>query len=473
MSSLMRCQYCGLLQDEPAGVKECLRCGGELAFETGPSPDERGSYLDAQLELDQVKAPAGRNVDRYLLVTLRTPTALPPDQVAPTESGRPPLGFTAVLDISGSMQGEKLHQAKEALRQALHRLREGDTLSLITFESQVRCVLEPTRFGSQTRRVIESALQEIQATGMTALDGGLALGLEKSLTAQDTRLVKNGSTNLLLLLSDGQANVGVTDLEQIGRRGSAARQKGLTVSTLGVGTDYNEALLAEIAAQGGGRYYHVSNPAEIPAFLTGELGEMASLAARGTSLRLSLPAGAALVPLSSAYPARQEGDKVVVSIGDIPIDIELEVPLRLTLYAQQAGGRLSVDGKVEYRSPAGKLLATNLNRVTVRFVETAAFGPQIGVVEPIAERVFDQLKAAYVLNVSRAMALDPATGAQLSETGIASLEEYAARLGKERASQEVLGLRADMATFRAAPAAAKSMVSNAFAKVRSVRKKSD
>jgi Ca-activated chloride channel family protein len=308
---------------------------------------------------------------------------------------------------------------------------------------------------------------------MTALDGGLALGLEKAgVLAEGTKSENSARTGLVLLLSDGQANVGVTDLEQIGQRSSAARGKGVTVSTLGVGTDYNEALLAEIAAQGGGRYYHVSIPAEIPAFLTGELGEMASLAARGTRLRLSLPAGAALVPLSSVYPAGQDGDQVIVSIGDIPIDIELEIPLRLTLFAQPTGSRLSVEGKAEYRSPAGNLLTTSLNRVTVRFVDPSEFGPQIGVVEPVAERVLAQLKAAYVLDVSRAMALDPATVTQRSETGMAGLEEYAARFGKERASQEVLGLRADMATFQAAPAAAKSMVSNAFAKVRSVRKKS-
>jgi Ca-activated chloride channel family protein len=142
------------------------------------------------------------------------------------------------------MQGQKLAQAKEAVRQALHRLQDGDTICLVIFNSEVRCVLEPIVYGEQSRRVIESALQEINAGGMTALDGGLALGAEKA--AQ----TKQG-TNLILLLSDGQANVGETDLEKVGQRGFTARQKGMIVSTIGVGGDYNEALMAEIATQGG------------------------------------------------------------------------------------------------------------------------------------------------------------------------------------------------------------------------------
>ena len=462
MPKLMRCLFCGLLRDEPVGVKACQRCGGELAFEAGPQPVERGSYLQAQLELDQVMAPAGRNVDRYLLVTLRTRSQVPSDQAAPTETGRPPLNFTAVLDVSGSMQGQKLAQAKEAIRQALHRLHAGDIISLVIFNSEVRCVLEPTVYGDQSRRVIESALQEISASGMTALDGGLALGVEKA--AQ----TKQG-TNLVLLLSDGQANVGETDLEKVGQRGFAARQQGMIVSTLGVGGDYNEALMAEIATQGGGRFYHVLSADQIAAFLTGELGEVAALAAREAQISLTIPPGAALVPLSATYPAHQAGDQVVVSIGDIPSDLELEIPLRLTLFAQPDGAKLSVDGNVSYRSPAGNLLNTQLNRVTVRFVEQAAFSLRAGGVAPVAEHVFDQMKAVYVLGVSRAIARDAAAGVQQSETGLVSLREYATLLGEERAQREVLGMEARMAAMQATPAAAKKMVSEAHARVRSTR----
>jgi hypothetical protein len=73
MGRLMRGLYCGALQDEPAGVKSCARCGGELKYEDAACPASGGSYLTAQLELNQVQAPSGRSGDRYLLLTLRTP----------------------------------------------------------------------------------------------------------------------------------------------------------------------------------------------------------------------------------------------------------------------------------------------------------------------------------------------------------------------------------------------------------------
>jgi Ca-activated chloride channel family protein len=412
------------------------------------------------MELDQISAPAGRNCDRYLLVTLRTPAQVPAEQAAQTKTGRQPLNFCAILDVSGSMQGEKIKQAKDAVQKSLHLLREGDVFSLVTFSNQVGTAFEPRRVGSQTRRVVESSLQEIVAGGMTALDGGLALGL-KNLATQKLE------TNLALLLSDGQANVGETDLEKVGQRGFAARQQGMIVSTLGVGQDYNEALMAEIATQGGGRFYHIETAGQIVAFLAGELGEVASLAARETTLHLDLPDGATLVPLSSAYPAQQGGGKATIAIGDIPSDTELEITLRMTLPAQKAGKRLSVEGAVQYHSPAGNLLSSRLNRVTVRFVEQATFSLQEGVVRLVAERVLEQIKAANVLGVSRAYARSAADGVRQAEVQLEMLREYAGKLGEERAIFEAKAAEQTLNAIAASPTMAKASVAAAFSRQRS------
>jgi Ca-activated chloride channel family protein len=463
MPTLMRCQYCGLLQDEPSGVKACARCGGELEYEgLRPTADERGSYLTVQMELDQISAPSGRNCDRYLLVTIRTPAQVPAEQAAPTQSGRPPLNFCAILDVSGSMQGEKIAQAKEAVRQSLRYLREGDIFSMVTFSNEVRLAFEPRRVDQNTRQVVESALQETQAGGMTALDGGLRLGLEKATEA-------HLDTNLALLLSDGQANVGETDLEIVGQRGARARQAGVIVSTLGIGGDYNEALMAEIATQGGGRFYHLESAGQIPTYLTGELGEVASLAARETTLQLDLPAGATLVPMSAAYPAQQGGGKATVSIGDIPSETELEIPLRLALPTQAAGTRLSLEGSVAYRSPAGNLLSARLNRVTVRFVEHKEFHLQDGVVRPVAERVLGQMKASHVLGVSRAYARSAGDGERQAAVHIAELREYASKLGEDRALYEADEAAQTLGAMAASPFSAKASVAAAFIKQRSTK----
>ncbi len=462
MPTLMRCQYCGLLQDEPAGVKECARCGGELAFESSLRQKGTAAYIQAQMELDQVSAPSGRNCDRYLLITLRTPREVPKEHAATAHGQRPALNFSTILDVSGSMQGEKIAKAREAARQALQHLRDGDLFSLVTFSDQVRCLFEPAALNTANRRVVESAIQEVQAGGMTALCAGLEMGLEKTAAHRQ-------DTNLALLLSDGQANVGETDLEKVGMRAANARKLGVTVSTLGVGNDYNEALMVEIASQGGGRFYHLQNAGQIPVYLTGELGEAANLAARQAVIQLSIPDGATIMPLSLAYPAQQGGGQASVTIGDLPGDTELEIPLRLSLPGQPAGAKVALDGSLSFVSPAGHSLTVQLNRVTVRFIEGASFQLRDGVVAPVAERVLSQIKAANVLGVSRAMAKDPADGARQSQLELERLREYAAKLGDERAEYEIREVQGTLNVMAASPAAAKMHVARSHKLQRSTK----
>lgn len=463
MPQLMRCLYCGALQDEPAGAKTCLQCGGELVFEQPPPPGTQGSYIQAQLELDQVSAPSGKNFERHLLVTLRSPAQIPDQYAASTSSGRPAMAFTAVLDISGSMSGDKIIHAREAVRQAVRSLRTGDVFSLVTFSSDVRTILEPSPLDANLTKRVESLLAEIFPTGMTALDGGLQTGIEKGLHAAQ-------ASNLVLLLSDGQANVGETDLEKIGARAAQARSKGLTVSSLGVGSDYNEALLSEIASQGGGRFYHVQHSAHIASFLTGELGEMSGLAARELRIHLELPAGAVVQTLSAAYPVSQDGARAGILVGDIPADLEMEIPIRLLLTSQKDGQRLGIRGSVDYQSPGGSYLTTALNPVTLRIVASGQFHLRDGVAAPVVERVLAQLKASAVLTTARAMSTTPAAAMQTQQSRRTHLQAYAQLLGEERAEKEAAELdRSYQAMASPAAPAAKQTVAAAHAFVRATR----
>lgn len=466
MPALMRCLYCGLLQDEPDGVKDCQRCGGELAYENARLHTPGGSYIQVQMELDQVRGPGGRLFDRHLLVTLRTPDKVPAEHAAPTKSGRPPLSFIAVLDVSGSMTGTKLANAKEAVRHAMRRLHEGDSISLVVFSDEARCVLEPTGFDQKALKTVESALAEINAGGMTALCSGLELGIEKA------RLSRR-ETTLVLLLSDGQANVGETDLEKVGQRSYLARQESILVSTIGVGSDYNEALMAEVATQGGGRFYHVLSADQIVPYLSGELGEVASLAARQAVLELEIPAGGVVMPFTAAYPVQQSDGKARVTLGDIPSDLEMEIPLRLTLPAQPAGTKLSIEGELVYSSPAGKQLSTPLNRVTVRYVDQGQFSLRDGVVTPVVERVLVQLKASQVLNYSRSMARGNEDARVSSQIGIRAVREYASLLGDERAERESHESIEALNLISTSPLQAKMHVANSHAVMRSSKRFSD
>lgn len=466
MPKLMRCQYCGLLQDEPAGVKECKRCGGELAYEKPVSQGQAGSYLTAQMELDQVSAPAGQTVDRHLLLTIRTPKEVPAEHAARTESGRPPMSFHAVVDVSGSMQGSKIEYTKEALVMASCFLREGDVVSLTIFSDEPKQILKPTAFNREIKNRVQSAINELQPGGMTALYGGLDLGIQQ---AQE-KLLDN---NLVLLLSDGKANVGETDLEIVGQLAREAAKTGLAVSTLGVGRDYNEALMTEIATQGRGRFYHIQSPDQILRYLSGELGEAANMAARDVQIHIRLPQGAALMPLSAAYKSELAEGLAVVSIGDIPTDLEVEIPLRLTLFAAKEGARLSIDGEVHYQTPAGSQLATALNRVTVRFINQKAFKLDLGVVKPVAERVAHQMLATQVLHYSRAYIQGKRSEVQQAEREHLKLRDYLQLLDEEVAGKMAHEMDADIQAVREASPMAKQVVSASYRSQRFMRNLDD
>lgn len=461
MPNLMRCPYCGLLQDEPAGVKTCARCGGALEIEH--QPPGAGTYLQVQMELDQVAAPPDRNLERYLLVTLRSPREVPPEEAVPTDAARPPINFTAVLDVSGSMRGEKIQRAKAAVLQAVKYLNPGDIFSLVTFSSQVFVPFAPSTVQAGTYQAVEEALATIKASGMTALSEGLETGIEKA-------AVYPQDTNLVLLLSDGQANVGVTDLELIGQQAYQARQRGTIVSCLGVGMDYNEALMAEVANQGGGRFYHVQHAHQIPAYLAGELGEAAMLAARDLRLVLDLPPGATLVPLTSLYTVQQADGQAVVSLGDIPCEIELEIPLRLALLGQPAGARLSVQGRLAFTSPAGHALECSLNRVTVRFLPVSDFHLREGVVLPVAERVFAQMKATAVMGLARTLSHQPGKASKQTRSHLARLRAYAHLLGDDREAAEMGQAEAQLHALADKPASAKNLFSLSYRAVRGTKK---
>jgi Mg-chelatase subunit ChlD len=462
MSHLMRCPYCGLLQDEPSGVKTCARCGGALEYETQP-PTGKKTYLQVQMELDQVAAPPNQNVERYLLLTLKTPKEIPPEEMPPARQSRPPVNFCAVLDVSGSMQGEKIENARRAVRQAAQYLRPGDIFSLVTFNDQISCSFEPAEVEAKFMDAIDACLQTIRAGGSTALDGGLEMGIQKALTHKL-------ETNLVMLLSDGQANVGVQDLELIGMRALQARRQGVLVSALGIGLDYNEALMAEIASQGGGRFYHLEHPGQIPAYVAGELQEVALLAARDTRVNLTLPAGATLVPLSAAFPVQQEKDQAIILAGDIPCDTELEIPLHLALLGQASDTRLSVEGSVTFRSPAGHDLEAALNRVTVRFLKAGVFKLREGVVAPVVEHVLEQMLAVDVLGASRLMARQPGVAEQQADRSLDSIRQYASLLSDERAEMEANKIRERFNYLHQSPAAAKQAVADAFAFVHRSKK---
>jgi hypothetical protein len=206
--------------------------------------------------------------------------------------------------------------------------------------------------------------------------------------------------------------------------------------------------------------------------VAGELGEVSALAAREATLHLTLPGGTGLQPFSSAYAVSTPSGsaQLTVTLGDIPVDTQLEVVLRLLLPPQPAGSRLPIEGTLTYRSPADNELTTPLNVVTLRFVESAAFDRRESAVRPVVERVLEQMKARSVLGTVRtAAAQGRAAADEQARLGVAELRAYASLMGDEVAEELAAEQERDLAMMAAAPMAAKSAVNRAFARQRGAK----
>jgi hypothetical protein len=152
----------------------------------------------------------------------------------------------------------------------------------------------------------------------------------------------------------------------------------------------------------------------------------------------------------------------MVSIGDIPCDTELEVPLRLALLAQKADTKLSLEGALKFSSPANHEIMIPVNRVTIRFMAQEAFQLREGVVQPVAEKVFVQMKANSVLDFSRTRAHRPGDSEKKAESILASLHSYADLLGEERADEEIREMDSHIHQVAASPQYAKMSHDAAF-----------
>ena len=164
--------------------------------------------------------------------------------------------------------------------------------------------------------------------------------------------------NRVLLLTDGLANVGITDHDELIGLAYDLRRRGVSTSTFGVGTDFDETLLQGMADAGGGHFYFIGDVAQMRDHITSEVGETLEVVAREVVLELTLPES---VRIDSLSPFRLErrGGRVLVYLGDMLSGQVLSIVLRVTFDFGEAGREVGVgvrvsdrDGAFERRSPA-------------------------------------------------------------------------------------------------------------------------
>ncbi len=169
-------------------------------------------------------------------------------------SERKAAHLTFLVDVSGSMQSpDRLPLAKRALRMLVDNLRDGDTVALVTYAGNVRRVLPPT--GMEHKARIHAAIEELSAGGSTAMASGIELAYQEAMKTLD-----GGALSRVVILSDGDANVGTTSHAEILKTIRGHVKEGITVTTVGFGMgNYQDTMMEQLADQGNGNHYYVDS----------------------------------------------------------------------------------------------------------------------------------------------------------------------------------------------------------------------
>jgi Ca-activated chloride channel homolog len=222
-------------------------------------------------------------------------------EFAASGTARTPLNLSLVIDHSGSMQGDKLKHAKLAAQYVIDQLSSEDYVSIVQYDDVVDVVSTSNRVGD--KQLLKRKIESIQAAGSTNLGGGMLEGYK-----QVKSTFQNGFVNRVLLLSDGLANVGITKTQNL--------EHGITISTFGLGLDYNENLMTNIAENGSGNYYFIRTPEEISSIFQKELRGLLNVVAQNATLTIDLPTGLVLTKVFG-YTFERSGDRVTINFRDI------------------------------------------------------------------------------------------------------------------------------------------------------------
>lgn len=274
---------------------------------------------------------------RFVLATVTAPTV---ERVG----SRPSVNLGFVIDRSGSMAGAKLPLAKEAVEQALSRLDVEDRFAVIAYDDQVDTIVGSTPASPEAVANARRAIATIEPRGSTNLGEGWLTGCRQVALGQH-----GDGIDRCLLLSDGLANVGLTDRDELAAHAAELRRRGVSTTTFGIGDDFDERLMQLIAEHGGGNFYYIEDARQIPDYITSEVGEALEVVARGVQIEVAGPPHLEVDALG-IMPVERRSDRTLIQLPDLVSGQELTLVIRLTFPFGQEGDSIAAAFSVSDRT---------------------------------------------------------------------------------------------------------------------------
>jgi Ca-activated chloride channel family protein len=314
-------------------------------IEAPPAPVEgclRGALSDGVV----VQARPGSSAilagdhDEPIAVLIRAPATVAVDRAA-----RPPLAVAVVIDRSGSMDGDAIRDAKAAAARLVDRLGPQDEFTIITYSSADEVIAPLAHATPDAKARAAAAIARIDADGTTCISCGLTRAAQQ-LAAIDTPQ----ALGRIVLISDGQANEGLYDRNDLIALAATTAAAGTSISTIGVGLEFDEVTLTQLATVGHGAYHFVELTANLDAVFDRELGDLGATIATRAALTLEPGPGVELLEAYGYPSGAATSGALVVPIADLRAGEVRKVVVRAHVRAGAAAVHPLLTARLAWRS---------------------------------------------------------------------------------------------------------------------------
>lgn len=253
---------------------------------------------------------------------------------------RPPVNLALVMDTSGSMAGDAITHARDAAKEMLAQLEDGDRLAVIAFHSTAEVLVPSTEISAENKADIGARIDSMKAVGTTDMAGGMNLAVKQLAPhVQEKRISR------VVLLSDGVPN----DESPIMNLAQNAQRLGIAITALGLGVDYNETLLANMAQRSGGAFHYIEEPSMVAGVFRDEVLRLERMVARNMTLTFNPGPGVTVQEVIGLPLQRANQRTAYVHLGDLAEGEPRDVLVRMHVGARRDGATVELfDGVLSF-----------------------------------------------------------------------------------------------------------------------------